>query len=73
MNSELEASVGKETVKFKLSANDELIVLKFNNPENSRILQIAIPNAASPKSLGLNKDVRKLGIGFVEMKIVSQE
>lgn len=73
IDSELEASVGKETVKFKLSANDELIVLKFNNPENSRILQVAIPNAASPKSLGLNKDVRKLGIGFVEMKIVSQE
>lgn len=70
VDGEFEASVGANTSKFRLSANDEEKIIKLNNPEGARVVRIKIPNAISPKALGLSGDDRNLGIGFVEMKVV---
>lgn len=68
---EFEASIGDDAVKFILSANDEQKIIHLNNPKGSNVLRFKIPNAISPKALGLSGDDRNLGIGFVEMKIVT--
>ncbi|MCL2657710.1 MAG: hypothetical protein FWD62_09865 [Betaproteobacteria bacterium] len=70
VDGEFEVSVGADSSKFRLSTNDEERVIKLKNPEGARVVRIKIPNAISPKSLGLSGDDRNLGIGFVEMKIV---
>lgn len=73
VDQEFEALVGDDAVKFSLSANDEQKIIHFSNPKGSNILRFKIPNAVSPKALGLSGDDRNLGIGFVEMKIVTIE
>ena len=73
VDKEFEALVGDDAVKFSLSANDEQKIIHFSNPKGSNILRFKIPNAVSPKALGLSGDDRNLGIGFVEMKIVTIE
>lgn len=73
VDKEFAALVGDDAVKFNLSANDELKIIRLNNPKGSNTLRFNIPNAVSPKALGLSGDDRNLGIGFVEMKIVTIE
>jgi len=71
IDKEFEASVGDNAANFSLSANYEKQMIRLDNPEGSNILRFKIPNAASPKALGLSGDDRNLGMGFVEMKIVT--
>jgi phosphoglycerol transferase len=71
LEKEFEASIGNYHIKFSLSAIDEKRVIRLENPNGSNVLRFKIPNAASPKELGLSNDDRNLGIGFVEMKIVT--
>lgn len=70
-NREFEALVGDDLAKFSLSASGEKKIISLNNPRGSNLLRFKIPSAVSPKALGLSGDDRRLGIGFVEMKIVS--
>lgn len=70
---EFEASLGGEVAKFRLSENGEQQIIHLNNPKGSNVLRFKIPSAMSPKALGLSGDDRNLGIGFVEMKIVTIE
>jgi phosphoglycerol transferase len=71
VDKEFMASVGNGATNFSLSANSEKKIIRLENPEGSNVLRFRIPNAVSPKALGLSGDDRNLGIGFVEMKIVS--
>lgn len=73
VDKEFEALVGDDAVKFSLSVSGEQKIIHLNNPNESNILRFKIPNAVSPKALGLSGDDRNLGIGFVEMKIVPIE
>ena len=73
VDKEFEALVGDDAVKFSLSANVELKIIHLSNPKGSNILRFNIPKPLSPKALGLSGDDRNLGIGFVEMKIVTIE
>jgi phosphoglycerol transferase len=66
---EFMAHVGDSVVKFILDASNEEKVLEFNNPKRSKIIRIDIPSPVSPKGLGLSGDERRLGIGFVELRI----
>jgi len=68
---EFEVSVGGGASKFRLSEHDEEKIIKLENPSGSRRILIKIPNATSPKALGLSGDDRDLGIGLVKLKIVS--
>lgn len=73
VDKEFEASVGDVATNFSLSANDEKTTIRLENPKGSNVLRFKIPNAVSPKALVLSGDDRNLGIGFVEMKIVTIE
>jgi len=73
VDKEFEVSVGDGATKFSLSASDGQKIIRLENPKGSNVLRFKIPNAVSPKSLGLSGDDRNLGIGFVEMKIVTIE
>ena len=64
VDKEFEASVGDDAAKFSLSANNEQKIIRLNNPKASNVLRFKIPNAVSPKALGLSGDGRNLGIGF---------
>ena len=66
---EFVAHVGDSDVRFTLGADAEARVLEFDNPKKSKTLSIDVPLPVSPKELGLSSDQRRLGIGFVEMKI----
>lgn len=68
----LVARVGSYVVDFTLGAHAEERRLDFVNPESSRVLSFHIPDPVSPKALGLSSDERRLGIGFIEMKIESR-
>ena len=75
VGSEFVASVGESATKFALSGSwgAEQKIIRLENPTGSNILRIKIPNAVSPKSMGLSGDDRNLGIGFIEMKIVASQ
>jgi phosphoglycerol transferase len=64
------AHVGDSTIEFTLSASPETKVLEILNPRRSRVIKIDVPFAISPKELGASADERKLGLGFIELRIV---
>jgi len=64
---EFVARVGASTVKFTLKAQEEERLLEFDNPGQLRTLTIDVPNAISPKDLGVGPDERPLGIGLVQV------
>ena len=70
VNNEFEVFVGSNSKKFKLSETDGERIIRLKNPGRSQIIRIKIPNAISPKVLGLGDDERNLGIGFVKMQLV---
>jgi hypothetical protein len=66
------AHVGDSAVRFKLAgsiASPEKLVLEFSNPKRSNIIKIDVPSPCSPKELGLGDDERRLGIGFIHLRI----
>ena len=71
VGAEVSVKSGSITKKVTLSENGRLQVLLFENKEKSNSLVFVIPKATSPKDLGLGEDTRKLGIGFVQIKIVA--
>lgn len=71
VDKQLEVSVGDRATNFSLSASAEKRIIRLDNPNRFNELRFKFPNATSPKALGLSGDERKLGVGFIEMKIVS--
>jgi phosphoglycerol transferase len=66
---EFVAQVGDSAVKFSLNSANEEKMLEINNPKRSKIIRLDVPSPASPKGLALSGDERRLGIGFVELRI----
>ena len=66
---EFMAHVGDSAIRFVLGASNEEKVLEFSNPKGSKIISIDVPSPTSPKELGLSGDERRLGIGFIELRI----
>ena len=66
---EFVASVGDNLIGFTLSASPEEKVIEFINPYRLKVIKITIPSPATPKSLGMSDDERRLGIGLVELRI----
>ena len=70
---EVEIHAGSYMQKIKLTDADKEIVIHLENPDNSNVLQIKIPYPTSPKALGLSGDERNLGVGLVEMRIITTQ
>lgn len=66
----LVVSIGDSFAQFSLSKSEEQKIIRLVNPNGLNLLRFKIPNAETPKSLLLSDDERKLGIGFIEMRIV---
>ena len=66
------AHVGDSRVDFTLGATPETKTLVFSNPSRSTLLTIDIPKPTSPKELEQGLDERKLGLGIIQMSIVTQ-
>lgn len=73
IDKEFKVSIGDSSADFMLKASNEQKVIRLKNEAGSNILRFEVPNAVSPKALGLSGDDRNLGIGFVEMKILASE
>ncbi|MGX4643840.1 DUF7024 domain-containing protein [Massilia sp. SYSU DXS3249] len=62
--------VGNEQRRFTLGAQNEARVFEMSNPSGASTLIFRVPAAVSPKELGMSDDLRRLGIGITEMRIV---
>ncbi|OSS42408.1 putative glycosyl transferase [Desulfurella amilsii] len=63
-----EKLIGSKTYTSK-DKFPQTIALNINNvAQNENSLVIKIPNAASPKSLGISNDTRELGIGLISIE-----
>lgn len=62
--------VGSQSKTFAGPAGPQFIQLEFNNvPSDIKDIVIQVPNAQSPKDLGIGEDARKLGLGLVFVAI----
>ncbi len=57
---------------FVPQAEFETITLEVELENSTDLLLISIPHPVSPKSLGANEDVRILGLGLKELKVIPQ-
>jgi len=65
--------VGRDTVPFTLTENDQQVLLHINNTDKANTLLIEVPHAVSPAQLGMNEDKRKLGIGIQSLSIEQRD
>lgn len=65
--------VGASVKTFKLGSEPSSHTFTFNNSDLGYTIRFVVPKPTSPVALGLGNDERKLGIGFIEMKIVPAE
>lgn len=62
--------VGTQSKTFTGPAAPQFIQLEFNKvPSDTKDIVIQVPNAQSPKDLGMGEDARKLGLGLVFVAI----
>lgn len=61
--------VGEQRIPFEVGAIDEHKVFEIDNPSGSHTLTIEVPEARSPKQLGIAEDTRLLGIGLNRLSI----
>lgn len=64
-------AIGGDRREIRLPAPREL-ALTFQTDGNARRIDIEIPWARSMKELGVSNDTRRLGIGFVSMRLISK-
>lgn len=63
--------IGKASASFLIQNSDVTEVnLNFSGIENSKVIEIIIPEPTSPKDLGVSGDQRKLGVGLISMEII---
>lgn len=60
----IQIKVGKRTDSFQFSAAMEVRRVRFEVERGEKIIEIIPPQPASPQSLGLSADTRKLGIAL---------
>jgi phosphoglycerol transferase len=61
--------VGSIQKEFTVSGPNELILLDFEGVVNADRIEFVIPKPTSPKELGMNDDLRKLGLGLFTLRI----
>lgn len=66
---EFRITIGKNERSFQLKNTPQTVSFDFTLAGNERMVKISIPQPTSPKSLGLNDDSRKLGIGLNQLQI----
>jgi phosphoglycerol transferase len=66
----MKAGAGAPEASFTLGDAIEERSIVLDNPGRARTLAIAVPHPTSPKELGMNADVRTIGIGLVDLAIV---
>ena len=69
IGADIVARIGGQTAAFELPADivDREIVLE--NPQRARTLSISVPHPVAPGDIGMGEDVRRLGVGLVELRI----
>lgn len=71
---ELLISVGGRVRSLKIPAESFKVLLQIEAGERpGRSIDFLPPKPASPKELGMSEDVRRLGIGFISMRIIEHE
>jgi phosphoglycerol transferase len=66
---EVVARVGDSAIRFTLAASNEEKILEFNNPKRSKVITFDIPLPVSLKERRASGDERRLGVGFVVLRI----
>lgn len=69
-NRPLKVKAGNSEQSFTVSTPDQTISIPFRLEGEAKSLEIKLPNANSPKSVGISEDTRKLGIGISKLSIV---
>jgi phosphoglycerol transferase len=62
--------VGTKELLFLLTKKNETVRLDFSTDGNVNTIEILITKPASPKSLNVNNDERRLGIGLVRLRLL---
>lgn len=65
--------VGAAERSFKPGPDVETHVLHFETDDPARTLKFEIPQATSPRELGMSEDFRRLGLGFISLEITPRE
>lgn len=69
INEEFQIIIGNEHHSFHLEREPKTVSFDFSAAANERIVRIIVPHPTAPMSLGINDDVRKLGIGLSQVHI----
>jgi phosphoglycerol transferase len=72
VGAEIRASAGGREASFTLGDAIEERRIVLDNPGHEKALKIAVPHPAAPRDLGMNADVRTIGLGFVDLAIVPE-
>jgi phosphoglycerol transferase len=64
-------SIGRDKQSFRLSSFPQDVSLFFQTDGDEKLIRIEVPAPISPMTLGLSGDERQLGIGLVELRIIS--
>lgn len=64
-----QVSAGGVQKEFKVSTQNQLIVLDFEKVGKTDRLELIIPKPTTPKDLAMSDDMRKLGLGVVTLAI----
>ncbi|WP_312837905.1 DUF7024 domain-containing protein [Atlantibacter hermannii] len=69
-NNNSQLKIGDQTFSFSLKPGVNTITINADIKENSNTLTFIPYKAISPAELGVSDDSRKLGIGFIDLKII---
>jgi phosphoglycerol transferase len=65
----IQVRIGNAKATFKVGAGPSVVELPFVLEENANEIELAVPHPVSPAELGMNPDVRKLGVAFKSIAI----
>jgi hypothetical protein len=64
--------IGASEQTFTVTQDNEIFRFEFSVDQNVNTIEIIPPKPASPKSLKMNTDNRRLGIGLVKLRIIQK-
>ena len=71
---DLKVNIGSRTYDAHIPEGNFSVALDVDlGEEKANIIEFIPPAPTSPKELGLSEDGRKLGIGFIRMRIIERE
>ncbi len=62
--------VGTHEQTFTVTQTNEIFRFEFINVQNANTIEIIPPSPISPKSMNMNNDQRRVGVGLVKLRVI---